>query len=159
MRESPFVRRSWYLLAAALVAGGCGLGSDPYGDRETVYPVTGRVTVDGQPAAQARLAFTPVDRPDGSQFECETITAPDGTFACTSYPDSEGDGLPSGTYEVRIVWPNEINRSAPEYETDRLMGRYNDPANPAFRVTVVDSPVAVEPYDLTTTRRRQTGRK
>lgn len=111
---------------------GCG------GPRKAdVYPVAGTLTVSGQPAANAMIAFHPLGKA-GSQAALPVAnTGRDGTYRLTTY--GAGDGAPAGEYAVTIVWPDD---SEPHDECedvvlhDRFKGRFADPANSSLRVTV-----------------------
>lgn len=77
------------LLLATLLLTGCG-GSN-------LQPLTGTVTLDGKPLADAAISFIPVEggRPASGNSDA------DGKFTIASY--TAGDGLPPGSYKVTIV--------------------------------------------------------
>jgi hypothetical protein len=111
---------------------GCG------GPRKaTVYPVAGTLTVSGQPAANAMVAFHPLDRAGSQAALSVASTGPDGTYRLTTY--APGDGAPAGEYAVTVVWPDD-SQPYDECEDvvthDRFKGRYADPAKSPWRVTV-----------------------
>ena len=77
---------------AWLVCCVAGCGGD---DGPKVYPVTGKVTIDGQPAADLFVHFT------GGGTDGSGVSGTDGTFTVTS--GSEGKpGLAPGTYQVYL---------------------------------------------------------
>lgn len=76
-------------LLAALVAAGCGETHDP------TYPVTGKVTLNGQPLTTGTVTFTPENGPSATG----EIGA-DGTYSLITPPEREG-AMP-GTYQVSV---------------------------------------------------------
>lgn len=78
-------------LAALLLPGGLGCGQGP-------VPVSGKVTLDGEPVAAATLAFVPAvaGRP------AFAVTETDGSYQVTT--QNPGDGAWPGEYTVTIVW-------------------------------------------------------
>lgn len=72
---------------------GCG------GDGPATYPVTGKITIKGQPAKDIRLTFSPVD-PKG---EAATgVVAADGTYTLSTGIQGKPGAMP-GKYKVVIV--------------------------------------------------------
>ncbi len=118
------------LLIISLV--GCG------GPREAaVYPVAGTLTVGGQPAANAMVAFHPLDRAGSPPALPVASTGPDGTYRLMTH--AAGDGAPAGEYAVTVVWPDDSqprDECAAIVTADRLEGRYADPARSPWRVRV-----------------------
>lgn len=87
-------------LSAALV-GGCGGG----GDGPLTYPVTGTVTMGGQPVADAIVEFTP-SAPDGATAGAQARTDAEGKFEVSLILDmgkTTKRGLPEGEYRVTVV--------------------------------------------------------
>lgn len=76
-----------FFLATAL--SGCGPG------RPATVPVSGSVTLDGQPVAAATVLFQPVSGVPG-----RAITAADGSFTLTTFTD--GDGAIVGRHQVAV---------------------------------------------------------
>ena len=78
--------------AAALpvALGGCRAAS------EAIWPVSGRLTVRGEPAIGVSLRFTEEAR----QIDMTASVRPDGTFELVT---SRGLGLPPGTYAVSVI--------------------------------------------------------
>ncbi|HEX4613892.1 MAG TPA: carboxypeptidase-like regulatory domain-containing protein [Urbifossiella sp.] len=110
-------------------------------------PLAGKVTVNGRPAARAKVFFTPLA--PGASVLPSAETGPDGAFRVSTFlPD---DGLPPGEYAVTVLWPTYKSGGDQEVEgPDRLGGRYNDPRNPALKVTVREGQSDLPPLDLRT---------
>jgi hypothetical protein len=84
--------RAWLLLAVgllALVPMGCG--SPP------PNPITGQVTLDGQPLTDASITFIPTGETVGDAAHGRT--GPDGTYELEA---RDGKGLAPGQYKVVI---------------------------------------------------------
>ncbi|HEY2787265.1 MAG TPA: metallophosphoesterase [Fimbriiglobus sp.] len=70
-----------------------------------VFPVRGKLTLDGKPLANAIVTFTQTERKAGSRaVSADGITAEDGSFALTTY--SKFDGAPDGPCKVTITANN-----------------------------------------------------
>jgi hypothetical protein len=100
------VSRGWFTIVVGLLVfvglPGCG-GSD----QPTFHRVQGKVTLDGEPLAEATLTF---ERIAGEQMEFARpsicISGPDGTFA--PWTLMEGDGLPAGKYRVGVFAQKQV---------------------------------------------------
>ncbi|HEX6986969.1 MAG TPA: carboxypeptidase-like regulatory domain-containing protein [Planctomycetaceae bacterium] len=104
---------------AALLLAGCP-GSEG-GDRQEVYPVSGKVTMGGGPVANAAVIFSPKE----GQPVATGRTNDKGEFTVTTY--ESGDGAAAGKYVVLVS--KEV---APSNSTGPATG--HDPNNPtAFR--------------------------
>lgn len=80
-------------LSLGIVLCGCGGGSDYEGP--TRFPLSGKVTFDGQPIDGGSIAFLPqggTGRPAG------------GLITNGAYSIPEGQGVPEGAYRVEILW-------------------------------------------------------
>jgi hypothetical protein len=134
MRKWSPMRFFAALGAALLTLAGCGGGVG------TVYPVEGKVTVDGKPLPFGRITFV-ADKEKGN----ETKFAPFGEIKDDSYSlTTKGKTrAPAGWYNIMVVtqWPG-----APPNPVE-LPTQYSDPGKSKLSVEVVPSP---EPgrYDL-----------
>jgi hypothetical protein len=122
-KVSAFKKRMVCVAAVCLLSCSCG---DKMPDRKPTFPVTGKVQVDGQPAAQLSLTCHDVKgvaplHPTVSS----AITDPDGKFAVSTY--QSGDGVPEGEYVLTFVWGKFDLISKSYGGADRLKGRYRDP--------------------------------
>jgi hypothetical protein len=121
------------------VAAGCGnsdkqpslsaLFKQSGGNRPSVYPLAGKVTIDGEPAHYVKpqrlvmMLYDPT-RPNLPPFKrpCKDISA-EGTFSFGSY--TKGDGLPAGKFVVAFAVLEVTNRGL--LGPDQLNNLYNDP--------------------------------
>lgn len=124
---------------------GCGKG----GDGPPVYPVTGKVLVDGKPAAKAEITFYPLAAaPKASPQPIATVEA-DGTFRPST--QLANDGAPAGEYAISIVWRKVTVVQGEEISGDDLLkGRFSDPKRSGLRVTVKEGDNTLNPFELRT---------
>ncbi len=112
-----------------LCATGCGSAGD-------YHPVTGKVTLDGQPLADARVVFTPTDETGQSAFG---KTDASGTYSMIS---GTNKGVTPGSYKVSVtssppestetVDPAAVASSGEEYE--KMLQNYDSaPKAPRFK--------------------------
>ncbi len=151
------VRRATALWATALTIATCG-GCNP---GERLYPVSGTVTVNGQPAAGAQVTFYPAGQSGLHVVPSTGIVAADGTFTLSTNGKA---GAPAGQYEVTIIWPEErqskaasklpegyigeMGRSDDGLAADRLQGRYADRQKSPLRAAVEPRETKLPPFEL-----------
>ena len=130
------------LIAVCLCTSACS--EEDYAE-VPVYPVTGTVTVKGQPAAGATVVFHP--REDVGMTKGNKPFArvgDDGVFQATTYVS--GDGVPAGAYSVTVVWPQDSNARGPS--PDRLNNRYSNPTSSNLSATITEGENKLPPWDL-----------
>lgn len=133
---------------ALLLATGCG---GPDDGRMQVYPVSGQVLVDGQPAEGAEVVLygaTPELQGRGTVAPSAETDA-NGEFTLRSY--DPGDGAPAGEFKVTIVWPAPPPQGADSefYEpVDRLGGAYATPDATPLTVTIEKGSNSLPPFEL-----------
>lgn len=139
------------LLSVAMLFAACGCGGQVDG-RVAVYPVTGTVTVKGQPAEGAEVVlFVVGEALRGPEHPLPTgVVGPDGKFTLGSY--GIGDGAPAGEYQVTIVWP-DVDKAADSGREassprDRLKDRYAVPSQSGLTATVEAGPTELPPFKL-----------
>jgi len=135
---------------AILAEAGCGKSGNnaslaallrKTGDnRASLYPLAGKVAIDGQPAQYAKpqrlvmMLFDPT-KPNLPPFKrpCKDVSA-EGTFAFGTY--AKGDGLPAGKFVVTFAVLRVTNQGL--LGPDQLNNLYNDPEknalNPEFNI-------------------------
>lgn len=93
---SNSTRFVWLVAVMAGLLTGCG-GSDKWvKDRETVYPVSGTITFEGEPVEGAVVMFKSATKP----LTAQALTRADGTYELRTYED--GDGAVSGEHIVSV---------------------------------------------------------
>ena len=139
-----FLRAGGLLLAAgALVAlvSGCG------GDGPRLYPVKGVVRINGEPAKDVNVVFTPVAPPEGldAPLSPAAVTGKDGSFRLMSF--KPGDGAPAGDYLVTVIYP--MNRFSKHLSgIDRLRGKFANPKTSGLTAKVELKSNDLPPFDL-----------
>jgi hypothetical protein len=156
------------LLLALTSCGGTGRG---------LYPVYGKATYKGEPAAGAYLVLirdgpAPPGAPDIARQEPPSATVEeDGSFTVSC--GELGYGAPPGKYKVLFDWrtglaadavkaqeaaeKEKMGRRARSYKADkhsmlapdRLKGRYANPANPLLTVEIKPQTNNLPPFELT----------
>jgi hypothetical protein len=130
-RVRPLLVLSISLLSAVVPVTLVGSG------RTELTPVVGKVLVNGEPVANAMVAFHPLVNSAFAKALPVATSALNGSFALTTY--TNGDGAPPGEYAVTIVWP-ETPMNQEECTcgviVDRLGGRYSDPAQTPLKIAV-----------------------
>ena len=117
--------RAWLWLAVvAMAASGCGRSGKQTPNR---VPVSGRVTIAGQPLAYGTVQLVP-DSPEGHSA-MGTIKA--GSFTLASAESSPG--VVKGSYKVSIVSPQPIDPAnrpsdpfSPEANKSNIANRYGN---------------------------------
>jgi hypothetical protein len=128
------------LTALALVCTSCSKG---------IYPVSGRVSYNGAPAAGATVFL---QRQGGDALNEQMIMGivqDDGSF--TLVCGHLGQGAPPGNYDVLIEWKRSANQAKGLVKKlpDRLKGRYADPRHPLLHVVIKAETNALPPFELT----------
>jgi len=83
-------------------------------DRVPVYPITGRVLIDGKPLQNATVFLHPPSGDGGLRPVGHTRA--DGSFDITTY--EVGDGAPAGEYRVTVTWNVGHHIDRPEAPVD-----------------------------------------
>lgn len=141
--------KHFFVLIAVGLMLGPGCGKD---DGHTkVYPVQGKVVVNGAPAAGARVVFYPVsdDLKKPGMPVPEGTTDAEGLYHLQSYKSN--DGAPIGEFKVTVHWPEPIppNVDQEMYEPkDRLGGRYIDPQTSQLTAKVEKGGGEIPPFEL-----------
>ena len=135
-------------LPALLLGLAAGCGGD--NGRLPVYPVKGAVFVKAQPAAGARVFFSPAAAAtDPQALRPFAVADADGSFRLTTY--TAYDGAPAGDYVVILTWPSRLPAVGADdgpASPDRLRGAYGDPRKPKLRATVRPEPTTLEPFRI-----------
>lgn len=132
------------LVVPLLIATSCS-------HRAEIYPVSGSVTYQGQPAAGATVFFYRKGGDPVRDPMIMGIVMQDGSFELSC--GSLGRGAPAGEYDVVIQWKQRAptpngKRGA---MLDRLNGRYADPRHPLLHAKVEADANQLSPFDLAAT--------
>jgi hypothetical protein len=119
------------LLSLGVICLLAGCGGD---GRTPVYPVKGRVLVDGKPAARVLLQLHPVGNNSPDAVHPRGEADEQGHFVLTSYV--RGDGAPEGEYDVTVTW-YRATKKGDEYESvNYLPARYAKATSSKLKATV-----------------------
>ncbi len=103
------------------------------------YPVTGSLTIDGQPAEAGVLVYLhpKFEEKDKYPIHPKGETDANGAFQITTY--NTNDGAPEGSYVITVDYPQRLGLS-PHFGGDLFQGAFaNTDANqakPEFQVAV-----------------------
>jgi len=128
-------------LLAILIASGCSSSEQ----RPPLYPVTGILTINDQPADGAIIVLHPADGKDFDtrQTRPRATVYPDGTFYVTTYQDA--DGAPAGDYHLAILWFDDPESSS---TWDQLSGQFADPTKSQLKLSVQEGDNQIPPFEL-----------
>ena len=143
--------RQWYMWVVLVTVACLGCGGEPKGGtRLDVFPVSGEIFFDGEPAKDAMVLLhpeTPHEVPEGSRPISSTAQVDEnGKFVVSTY--SSEDGAPAGKYKVTVTWAQAVGMSGRLDGPDKLKGRYSDPAQSTIEFEVADSAVTVPRIEL-----------
>jgi hypothetical protein len=138
------MRRKFIALAAAcaLACSSCGSSG--------LYPVTGKVLVNGEPAVGATVSFVRKGAADPlKEPNAQGVVGEDGSFTLSG---PGGTGAPPGEYVVLIEWKEGAGKArgrAPALNApDRLKKKYLDSGKPLLTATVEAKSNALPPFEL-----------
>ena len=145
-----FGTKFWSLVAIVLLLAGCGSGAEESEYR--LAPVSGTVTLDGQPLAGATVMFSPTDVGIGQTSY--GVTDAQGNYSLTD--PQQRDGVAVGTHKIvvsKLVQPDgspiPSGASAADIgAVEQLPPKYSDPETSQTIVTV---PEAGKTFDVSLT--------
>ncbi|MDA1211202.1 MAG: hypothetical protein O2955_01725 [Planctomycetota bacterium] len=119
LRRGTIALLVWGLLSVA----GCGSDGPQGGPRVETFPITGTVTIDGQPVETLLVVCHPVEK-GPVPTTISSFTDKEGKFSIGTY--ESGDGAPEGDYKLTFKW-GQWN-----------MGRYGGPDKLNDRYTAAE---------------------
>lgn len=146
-RNNPISRRSNVvaLLLLAAVLGGCGRGiSVP-----ATAPVSGVVRYKGKSLQGIRVTLHPQDQSSKVGFVPSGETGKDGRFTLST--GAPGNGAPPGSYVVTFEKPvigSPASTGYVETEVDAFKGKFSDPAQSKWTVTIEPGENSLQPFEL-----------
>jgi len=142
-------------LLCFIVSAGCNGGEEA--GRLPVHPVSGKVSVNGQPASGVLVLLHPAEASPAAKAGVlpSATTQEDGTFQLSSY--DQNDGAPLGGYSVTIQWYQADAKSTKgkpampsgfARPSDRLQGKYKDPRKSPWQVTITEGNNVLRPIEV-----------
>src|SRR5437870_3229905 len=97
---------------------------------QPVFPVSGKVYFEGQPATGALVVFHSLGQSELKEAKPRAVVEEDGSFRVTTY--AAKDGAPPGDYAISIAWKRKTVKNPRGKGTPRKMAtnfpeRYQDP--------------------------------
>jgi len=134
--------RRWAVLGltSLLLLGQAGCSKKGNADQKQTFPVSGSVLVNGEPLADALVAFHPLHSNDPNPVRSFARTRADGSFQVSTY--SLHDGAPSGRYAITIIKQDDHDGM------HLLPPRYADPAQSGFKVEIIEGVNTIDPLRL-----------
>jgi len=133
-----------FVLLALLLTTACSSGPK-------LYPVSGKVTVKGQPAVGATVMFFPSGGEKGASPSTGVCGA-DGTFTLST---GTGDGAPAGDYVVTVSWPDPKAKVSEQAKMMGMAGDAPDLLNGAYskdrtslKATVKPEKNELDPFEI-----------
>ncbi|HEY7426857.1 MAG TPA: hypothetical protein VH682_21655 [Gemmataceae bacterium] len=115
-----------------------------------LYPVKGRVLVNGEPTADIDVRFHSLDDPDDQLVSPSGTTDKDGEFTLSTY--NANDGVPAGSYAVTMIWLPKDKRGRPQMgklaKINKLPMSYSDPKTSGFKVEITKGDNTLPPFEL-----------
>lgn len=147
-------------LVAVISLPGCGRE-----DRIAVYPVTGKVLVDGRPAAGVDLQFCPVDEGvSAAAIFPRARTDNQGQFELSTY--EPGDGVPVGQYRVTASWklldttdPEEMHADVQSSAEEKLDGKFLEPDLTPLQIDIAAGVNELSALNLETAKKRKPSKR
>ncbi len=143
------IRRQRLILQLMLAIGVLGCGQKSSVPVMRVFPVSGKLTVNGQPAKGVTVRLLPKTRLADMRHSPIAVVSDDGSFKFTTY--GEDDGAPAGAYSV-LVGPGLEGMSD---ETRKILQNYQPKVSttetipvPAAEIVVKEEPNTLDPIDL-----------
>jgi hypothetical protein len=137
-------RASFAVLVAACIVACTGCGGS-----NGLYPVSGRVLHNGEPAVGATVTFVRKGAAGVDDQTPQGIVGEDGTFTLAG---PAGEGAAPGEYVVLVEWKEGAGkvkgRSPAMNAPDRLKKRYLDPNKPLLTATVEAKRNNLPPFEL-----------
>jgi hypothetical protein len=140
MRSRLFITIAMWV--SLVTCGGCNSSG--------LYPVSGKVLVNGEPAVGATVTFIRKGSTDPLKDPTPQGTVgEDGTFTLSG---PGGDGAPPGEYVVLVEWKEgagKVKGRAPALSApDRLKKKYLDPNQPLLTAIVEPKSNTLPPFEL-----------
>jgi hypothetical protein len=128
----------------------CAFACSSCGNKSGLYPVSGKLTVNGEPAVGATVTFVRKEPADPFKEEFpQGVVGANGVFRLSG---PAGEGAAPGEYVVLVEWKEgagvQQGRSPGLNAPDRLQKKYMDPNYPMLTAKVEAKKNALPPFEL-----------
>jgi hypothetical protein len=123
-----------------------GVSCHRHSNHKPVFPVTGQVLLNGQPARHVFVVFHPVGADEAEGIRPRAHAKEDGTFQVTTY--GRDDGAPAGEYALTVELFRAPTANDDRPPTNILPGRYANPKTSGLSVRVDEGPNELPPLRL-----------
>lgn len=139
-------------LLTVAFSSGCGKSRPEIKGKLPLFPVKGKVIMDGQPLAGATILFYPTKQfPAGAAPQRPRATVEDdGRFQVSTYGNK--DGAPAGAYKVTISWKGNVEGATSEEQFDlpeKAPESVLEAGRSKLRVNIKEEENSLETWDLT----------
>jgi hypothetical protein len=144
-QDRTMLWRAVGLLSLASLIAGCGCGSSG----PPLYPVRGKVLLNGEPAAGTLVVFHPKSEQEFKHRPSGRV-ADDGSYVISTF--GEGDGAPPGAYTVTLSTSasrtERVGAKKGGLIENRLPKKYGDPKTSPLTATVTAGPTEIPPFEV-----------
>jgi hypothetical protein len=133
-------------LVAGVVAAASLVGCNGPKERRPLFPVSGRVLLDGKPLAHAFVVFHPLHAASGDEVRPRGRADANGSFVLWTYKNA--DGAPAGEYRITVEKykaPTEWDSALP---VNLLPTRYAKPDTSQLTARVQVGANELPPFQL-----------
>jgi hypothetical protein len=146
-------------LSCLCLAASCGGPKlAPIKGQLPVFHVSGQLTMNGEPMADAQVFFYPMDErdKDASKIRPHAMTEEDGSFKVSTYGSE--DGAPSGKYFVVVSWkgPHVGVAGDDDDRPEKVPAAFRNPRFSRLKVEIAEGENSLTPWDLATYGQQQT---
>ena len=143
---SYLMRRRLHLAALCLLGAAMLVGCGRELSVPSTAPVKGMVKFMGKPASGIRVTFHSQQKTKRPGFVPTGETGADGSFALST--GAPLNGAPPGSYVVTFEKPELDPKTAVETEIDAFKGKYSDPAQSKWTITIERGENVLPPFEL-----------
>jgi hypothetical protein len=138
-------------LLTVTLSVGCGKGPPKIKGKLPVFPVAGKLLMDGKPMVNATIILNPVRKwPDGTAPQRpRAFAGDDGSFKVSTY--SNDDGAPAGDYKVTISWKGDVTDVTSEQQAslpEKVPEAYQSARNSRIRIKVKEEDNTLPTWDI-----------
>jgi len=142
----------------AMIASSCGKATHEIKNKLPVFPVKGKLVLDGQPMPGAEIFFHPVHEfpKESSQLKPHARADAEGAFQISTYVGQ--DGAPAGEYYVTVSWKGPLQEGMNSEQRDdlpeKISERFQNPHWSRLKAVVKEGENDLPTWDLAEVERQ-----